>query len=225
MNLVEDFHLAISEGVARYFRRWSILKRCPNAPVRITRDAKISSTFRFECGAQFDEESDYLVEQCGMRFVVAKELGDQICGWQFIGCESLYADFDFYNHPPGLVSHASDPGMLTLDRDLLLAMEPELAGISGIRLQIQDRLRGRSKFLGSFDAVADQLWRGDSRAALVLDVAPRVLVAAYADDFDAIVVLEFPRSFAKKFSLQPGTRLLSCNNFSQADQEVRSLTG
>ena len=220
MSFVEDFHLAISDGVVRYFHRRSILMRCPGAPVRITRDATIATTFHFDCGAQFDEEVDDLIEQSGVRFVVANEFGDQIRGWQFIGCESLYSDFNYYNVPPGFVSNASDPGMLTLDRDRLLALEPELAGFRGLRLRIQDRRRGSSKYLGSFETVADHLWRGDSRAAMVLAVAPRVLVAAFADDFDAIVVLEFPRSFATTFSLEPGTRLLNCNTFSQTEETI-----
>jgi hypothetical protein len=172
MSLVEGFHLAISDGVAQYFRRRSIVMSCPSAPTRITHDATIANLFHFDSGAQFEEEFDYLIEQGGTRFVVAKDLGDQICGWQFIGCESLYSDFSYYNLPPGAVSSASDPGMLTLDHDRLLALEPELAGFRGLRLRALDRRHGSSKYLGSFETVADHLWRGDSRAAVVLAVAP-----------------------------------------------------
>lgn len=219
MSLDEDV-LKIDEGVARRFRDLSILRRYGQQPIRIARDSEGGGSFQFSCGDRYDENDDYLVERCGARFVVTKELGDEIRGWQFIGHESLYSDFSYHFLPAGIVSTASDPGMLTLDRELLLALEPELTGLRGYWLRVRDRRHRQSKYLGSFDAVTDQLWRGDTRAAIVLTASPSVLIAAYSDDFDAIVVLEFPAAFAAKFALEPGTMLVACNTFTRGAESI-----
>jgi hypothetical protein len=53
---------------------------------------------------------------------------------------------------------------------------------------------------------------GDTRAAVVVSLDP-LLVAAYSDELDAIVVIELPRSLVGEESLTVGTRLVASNAY------------
>ena len=169
---------------------------------------------------EVDAEHDFLLERDGARFAIDRELAESFRGWQIFAFESLYDDFCYDMLPSGRVSTASDPGCLTLDRDLLLAMEPELRGWRGWLWQARDRRHHTSRYVNSFDLVTEQLLRGDTRAAVVLTTQPTVLVAAYNDELDCVAGLEFPANFAQKFDLVPGTRLVGCCFFARTDEGV-----
>lgn len=96
---------------------------------------------------------------------------------------------------------ASDPGGVTIDPGRLRQLSPSLFG-AGSLLPSRAVMR---KTLGA------HLWNGDSRAAVVLSVEP-LLVAAYSDDFDAVVVLRFDPG-PVDLPLQVGSRLLTINTY------------
>lgn len=96
---------------------------------------------------------------------------------------------------------ASDPGGVTIDPHRLKALAPSLFGAGSL---LPSRAVARR-------TLSAHLWNGDSRAAVVLSVEP-LLVAAYSDDFDAVVVLRFdPRPV--DVPLQVGSRLLTINTY------------
>ena len=98
---------------------------------------------------------------------------------------------------------ASDPGNLALARSRLAPWRPET---------LLNRLAGRV-FRDDFAAKVDEHLRvGDSRAAVVVSVS-RLLVAAYSDDLDCVVMLGFPQEFVSRFGLTVGTRLLAVNTY------------
>jgi len=73
-----------------------------------------------------------------------------------------------------------------------------------------------AKFSGRFysdmriDFVARALCYGDTQPAVVVSVDP-LLIAAYSDEMDAVVMLRFPAEFVTKYHLYPGIRLTTSN--------------
>ena len=60
------------------------------------------------------------------------------------------------------------------------------------------------------DFVAKALFYGDTQPAVVVSTSP-LLIGAYSDEMDAVVMLRFPEEFAKQYALSVGTRLTTSN--------------
>ena len=58
--------------------------------------------------------------------------------------------------------------------------------------------------------VSRALCYGDTQPALVVSTEP-LLIAAYSDEMDAVIMLRFPSEFVEKYSLSVGTRLTTAN--------------
>lgn len=99
-------------------------------------------------------------------------------------------------------SRASDPGLLQLSQARLRQLQRELFEPSQ-ELNAADR----QAWLQLFE---EQLARGDSRAAIVLD-PERAVVAAYTDELDCVVLLQFDPQLARLHGWQEGSRLLTVN--------------
>lgn len=80
-----------------------------------------------------------------------------------------------------------------------------------------------TKFAGRFysdmqiEFVTRALCYGDTQPAVVVSTEP-LLVAAYSDEMDAVVMLKFPAEFAEKYSLSAGDRLTTSNIYFNADR-------
>ena len=60
------------------------------------------------------------------------------------------------------------------------------------------------------DFVMRSLFYGDTQPAVVVSTNP-LLIAAYSDEMDAVVMLRFPNEFAEQYNLSVGTRLTTSN--------------
>lgn len=60
--------------------------------------------------------------------------------------------------------------------------------------------------------IDEHLSYGDSRAALVVRLRP-LLVAAYTDEQDCVVLLKFPQWLVDEYRLQVGSKLLTINSY------------
>ncbi|MEO7717228.1 MAG: hypothetical protein ABIY70_13585 [Capsulimonas sp.] len=109
---------------------------------------------------------------------------------------------------PGNPTVASSPGGVTLSRAKLQRLCPEFGG-SGTVARIEDVLNDRG---GDISRMADHLQNGDSRAAVVVCVAP-LLVSAYTDELDCVALLRFPDIFVRDYQLALGSRLLTVNRY------------
>ena len=58
--------------------------------------------------------------------------------------------------------------------------------------------------------VSRALCFGDTQPAVVLSVEP-LMIAAYSDEMDAVVMLRFPSEFVEKYNLAPSMRLTTSN--------------
>ena len=104
-------------------------------------------------------------------------------------------------------SAASHPGGLELSTDRLRSLEPEL---------FASRWRpGHARRQWTIRGVREHLLLGDSRAAVVIGLNP-LRVAAYTDEFDCSVVVEFPVPAGQDLDLSVGSRLLTVNTYAPA---------
>ena len=113
------------------------------------------------------------------------------------------------------MSTASNPGFFTLSDARLAALQPELVpGISLRRLAWQAAGLVAPGFdLGEVrERLAVALRDGDCRAAVVVSDRP-LRVAAYSDEFDAVVLLAFPDRLADEHGLTVGSRLVAVLNY------------
>lgn len=75
-----------------------------------------------------------------------------------------------------------------------------------IGTKFSERFRADMKI----DFVARALLYGDTQPAVVVSTAP-LLIGAYSDEMDAVVMLRFPEEFAKQYDLTVGTRMTTSN--------------
>ena len=107
---------------------------------------------------------------------------------------------------------ASDPVAIRLANSKLRMLQPELFGWRSLFTTM--RLGKRP--LGAREIkrlLAEHLIFGDSRAAIVMRPALPLLAAAYSDELDAVILLEFPDFLAEHYSLRLGSRLLTVNTY------------
>lgn len=64
---------------------------------------------------------------------------------------------------------------------------------------------------------AQLLMFGDTQPAMVCSTEP-LLVAAYSDEMDAVVMLKFPSEFVSMYDLRIGTRLVTSNYYAPKDE-------
>jgi hypothetical protein len=118
------------------------------------------------------------------------------------------------------LSRASDPVDVRLSRVKLRRLCPELFESRGNLIAWLDRLIGSRAAL--IFQIADHLSHGDSRAAVVVSVAP-LLVAAYTDEMDCIAMLQFPDELARECDLHVRDRLLTVNRYASGGRLAPDL--
>ena len=80
-----------------------------------------------------------------------------------------------------------------------------------------------TKFAGRFysdmqiDYVTRALCYGDTQPAVVVSTQP-LLIAAYSDEMDAVVMLKFPAEFVEKYNLSVGDRLTTSNVYFEGNE-------
>lgn len=105
-------------------------------------------------------------------------------------------------------------GGLELSDFKLKTLRPDIYSLGGSIKQMF------SKFGSGFtprDMIATILQHGDSQPAIVISMRP-LLVSAYSDEFDGVVILDIPEPLKESYKLQLGTRLLTCCFYGQDDK-------
>lgn len=97
-------------------------------------------------------------------------------------------------------SYAEESGALELSKEMLKAACPGMFGSFGIKLS----------HLGTFKRMCEYIQLGDSQPAVVYSLSP-FLVAAYADEMDAVVLVRFDDSLVRKYGIVQGQRMISVN--------------
>lgn len=137
----------------------------------------------------------------------------------------LCGDGTQWYYPFAKFSRASHPGLLPLSNELLIELHPELFAPfreAGPAEQYGDAW-GRQF---ARDTIAYRTYVGDTRAAVVVLTQP-LIVAAYASDFDNVLLLRFPDAYGEEavphFELKPGRRLVTVNGFGNEGETVSDL--
>jgi hypothetical protein len=107
---------------------------------------------------------------------------------------------------------ASRPGHLRLSFERLNLLHPELLLDSA----------GDDASL-ALAHIACQLLLGDTNPALVVALKPDLIVSAYAEDLDCVVLLKFPPDLVTEYDVRPGGRLVTVNTFRRADDVAADL--
>ncbi len=109
---------------------------------------------------------------------------------------------------------ASDPARVPLSR----RRYRRLRGVTGIFWELLTRLVG-TRYVKYLE---EHLWHGTYGAALVVSRSP-LLVAAYTEDIDCVVMLHFPEWVAREHRLEEGSRLLAVCVYPPADEVARDI--
>ncbi len=113
---------------------------------------------------------------------------------------------------------ASNPGLITLSHSKLRCLQPNLYP-SKLRKFLNPNIEKNIQFW--LTHIEEHLSNGDSRAAIVVSVEPP-LVAAYTDELDCVVLLEFDYHAAAAIDFKMGTRLLTVNTYASREEGVAS---
>lgn len=123
------------------------------------------------------------------------------------------------NPPRTCAGGASHPAMTRLSDERLRRFHPQLFGLRGtLRALAITFVPGVSGL--TYRQIAEWLYHGDSRAAVVVGLRPLV-VSAYNDDLDCVALLRFDDSLAAEFGLKVGSRLIAANTFRPRKPLVR----
>src|SRR5688500_1910536 len=116
---------------------------------------------------------------------------------------------------------ASHPGGFELSQEKLRILQSDLYGpFAWIGWYRYDgKLLSRRSFW--LTRIEEQLLFGDSRAAVVITTSP-LLIAAYTDEIDCVVLLRFSDRFVSEYDLKPGSRLLTVNSYAYSDGSYES---
>ena len=109
-------------------------------------------------------------------------------------------------NPQQAVATASSPGGMTKSDYKLKMLRPDIYGIKGT---IEHLLSKLNVGCSERDMIEAQLARGDVQPAIVISMRP-LLVSAYSDEFDGVVILDVPAALKDVYNFQLGTRLVSC---------------
>lgn len=71
-------------------------------------------------------------------------------------------------------------------------------------------------------SIKEHILHGDSQPAIVISKNP-LLVAAYSEDIDCVVILKFPDKFLETYKLEQGSRLLAVNTYLYIEDYQKDL--
>ena len=116
-------------------------------------------------------------------------------------------------------TYATSPGGVTISDEKLKILRPDLYGIKALGRAIVDYV-----IVGYSEkkSIKEHIFYGDSQPAIVISKKP-LLVAAYSEDIDCVVILKFPDKFSETYKLEQGSRLLTVNTYLYIEDYQKDL--
>jgi len=111
---------------------------------------------------------------------------------------------------------ATNAGCLNLSMTKFRAFKREICGLNPIDWLILSPAH-------HVERLKEHLWFADANPAIVMTTAPKLLVAAYSVDIDAVAILRFDERLLKQHRLQPGTRLITINSYFRPHGAARDV--
>ena len=100
-------------------------------------------------------------------------------------------------------TYASEPGNIHISDEKW----NEVAQLLGLSFFEKLKYNRNRKYID------DYLFRGDTQPAVVMSTSP-LIISAYSDEMDAVMLLRFPDVLADKYGIETGTRLTTSNTYS-----------
>ncbi|MDP4177175.1 MAG: hypothetical protein Q8900_02395 [Bacillota bacterium] len=97
---------------------------------------------------------------------------------------------------------------------------PDLFGVKAL---VIGAIRTKSIGYNEIRKIQEHLLFGDSQPAVVISKKP-LIVAAYSEDIDCVVLLKFPDRYVELYSLDERSRLISINTYFRGDKFQRDIT-
>jgi len=118
-------------------------------------------------------------------------------------------------------SAASDALPIALSDPKLRRLQPELyeTGAQAAGFQWGKRRLTASEMR---EVIAEHMRMGDSRAAVVVSEKP-LIVAAYTDEQDAVLLLKFPQYLVTDHQLRVGSKLLTVNTYGAGSRVLEDI--
>lgn len=117
-------------------------------------------------------------------------------------------------------THASSPGGLSVSEKKLKILRPDLFGLKGRIEGIADSMKN------GFDKrtrIKEHMLYGDSQPAVVISRSP-LIIAAYSEDIDCVVLLKFPEEYAEICNLEIKSKLISVNTYLRIEEFQKDIT-
>jgi hypothetical protein len=115
----------------------------------------------------------------------------------------------------------ADPGNPKLSIPKLAHLDPEACPPNPF-LRLIRRFSDKGYSL-TIEKLEKHMLRGSCHPAFVVAINPRLLVSAYSDELDCVLMLSFPSILAKTFSLAVGSRLLAVIHHRGGDMMEKDL--
>lgn len=106
-------------------------------------------------------------------------------------------------------TYASSPGNITISKRKLRQLRPDLYGIKAKINAVVDTI---TIGFSQKRKIKEHIFYGDSQPAVVMSGEP-LIIAAYSDDIDCVVMLKFDNKYSKIYNLQRGDRLICINTY------------
>lgn len=110
-------------------------------------------------------------------------------------------------------THASSPGSVSLSDEKLKKLRPDLYRIGTVIVETC-----KSIYFGWNEKrrIKEHLFYGDSQPAIVISRQP-LIVAAYSEDIDCVVLLKFPDEYANIYGLEVRSKLITVNTYGKEE--------
>ncbi len=96
-----------------------------------------------------------------------------------------------------------NPGGAVLSSEKFYQVRDDILHLKGLQKMYYTR---------QYERIRQHLLRGDTQPALVISLEP-VVISAYSDELDAVLLLRFPDTLLDYYRLTPGMRLVTSNTY------------
>jgi hypothetical protein len=117
-------------------------------------------------------------------------------------------------------THASSPGSISVSNVKLKLLRPDLFGLNN---WVKRKIKTMRNGFDEMREIQEHLLYGDSQPAVVISIEP-LLIAAYSEDIDCVVLLHFPEKYVEIYNLEEGSKLISINTYLRGEYFQSDIT-
>lgn len=116
-------------------------------------------------------------------------------------------------------TYASSPGSVSISTKKLKILRPDLYGFVALLTGI---IKTICLGYSEKSQIAEHLIFGDCQPAIVMSRQP-LIVAAYSEDIDCVVLLRFPDKYAEMYNLDVKSKLITINTYGKKENFQKDI--